>query len=68
MGCVETGSVLDFSLTHVLAARFIRPVLPGGDVEVIAQTIDDGLFRTVVGQILRDGEICAVAAVSGVEE
>ncbi|MGH3466899.1 MAG: 3-hydroxyacyl-ACP dehydratase FabZ family protein, partial [Thermocrispum sp.] len=68
MGCAETGSVLDFALTHVLAARFLRPIPPGGDIEVVAQTVDVGLFRTMVGQVLRDGEICAVAAVRGVED
>jgi len=67
LGCAESGSVVDFSLTHVLAARFVRPVPPGGDIEIIAQAVDDGLFRTIVGQVLRDGEICAVAAVSGVD-
>jgi 3-hydroxyacyl-[acyl-carrier-protein] dehydratase len=72
----QAGIVLDavrantsgrFALTHVLAARFLRPVLPGGDLEVISQILEDGLFRTVVGQVLREGQICAVAAVSGVE-
>ncbi|MGQ0842377.1 3-hydroxyacyl-ACP dehydratase FabZ family protein [Actinokineospora sp.] len=67
LGHAEGGSVVDFALTHVLAARFIRPVPPGGDIEVIAQSVEDGLFRTIVGQILRDGEVCAVAAVSGVD-
>lgn len=53
------------ALTHVLGARFMRPVLPGGDVEVLARVLEDGLFMTIIGQCLRDGEICSVAAVSG---
>lgn len=67
LGCAQSGSVVDFALTHVLAARFIRPVAPGGEIEVIARAFDDGLFRTIIGQILRDGQICSVAAVSGVD-
>lgn len=67
LGRAERGSVVDFALTHVLSARFIRPVPPGGDVEVVAQAVEDGLFRTIVGQILKDGEVCAVAAVSGMD-
>src|SRR5262249_10837202 len=53
------------ALTHVLGARFMRPVLPGGDVEILARVLEDGLFFTIVGQCLRDGAICSVAAVSG---
>ncbi len=67
LACAEGGSVLDFALTHVIAARFIRPVPPGGDIEVVAQAVEDGLLRTFVGQVLRDGEVCAVAAVSGMD-
>lgn len=60
------GAALDsVALTHVLGARFIRPVRPGGDVEVLARVLEDGLFFTIIGQCLRDGEICSVAAVSG---
>ena len=54
------------ALTHVRGARFIRPVLPGGDVELLARVIEDGLFFTIVGQCIRDGAICSVAAVSGI--
>ncbi len=53
------------ALTHVLQARFIREVTPGGDVEILARVFEDGLFFTIVGQCLRDGEICSAAAVSG---
>jgi 3-hydroxyacyl-[acyl-carrier-protein] dehydratase len=67
LGTAEGADVTGFALTHVRAARFMRPVPPGGELEIIARTFDDGLFRTVVGQVLRDGEICSVAAVSGVD-
>jgi 3-hydroxymyristoyl/3-hydroxydecanoyl-(acyl carrier protein) dehydratase len=53
------------ALTHVLGARFLRPVEPGGDVEIQAAVLEDGLFFTIVGQCLRDGAVCSVAAVSG---
>ncbi len=62
------GAPPSVALTHVLGARFLRPVLPGGDVEVLARVLEDGLFFTVVGQCLRDGEICSVAAVSGLSD
>jgi len=52
------------SLTHVRGARFLREILPGEDVEVLARTLDDGLFVTIVGQCLQGGRICSVAAVS----
>jgi 3-hydroxyacyl-[acyl-carrier-protein] dehydratase len=65
IGGIRNGAVTSFSMTHVLAARFMRPVPPRGEIEVIAQIVDDGLFVTSVGQVLHDAEICAVAAMSG---
>lgn len=52
-------------LTGILGARFLRPVLPPADVEIVARVMEDGLFRIVVGQCLVEGEICSVAALSG---
>jgi 3-hydroxyacyl-[acyl-carrier-protein] dehydratase len=65
IGGIRNGAVTSFSMTHVLAARFMRSVPPGGEIEVIAQVFDDGLFATTVGQVLHDAKICAVAAMSG---
>jgi 3-hydroxyacyl-[acyl-carrier-protein] dehydratase len=53
------------SLTGILGARFLRPVRPPADVEIVARVMEDGLFRIVVGQCLVDGEICSVAALTG---
>ena len=53
------------SLTHVRAARFLRPIGPGGELEIVARIFDDGLFLTVVGQCLVGGEVCSAAALSG---
>ncbi len=53
------------SLTHVRAARFIRPVGPDGELELVARIVDDGLFLTVVGQCFWNGELCSAAALSG---
>jgi 3-hydroxyacyl-[acyl-carrier-protein] dehydratase len=56
----------EVSLTRILGARFMRPVRPPADVEIVARVMEDGLFRIVVGQCLVDGRICSVAALSGV--
>ena len=53
------------SLTGILGARFLRPVRPPADVEIVARVMEDGLFRIVVGQCLVQGEICSVAALAG---
>lgn len=50
-------------LTHVLGARFVRPITPGGDVEIVAIGVEDGLFSVIIGQCLHFGEICSVASV-----
>lgn len=52
-------------LTHVLGARFLRPVGAEGELEVIVRTVpDDGLFMNAVGQCIVDGEVCSVAAIA----
>jgi len=64
---MKTGesALANVALTHVLGARFMKPVLPGGSLQIVSQVIEDGLFFTIVGQCIRDGEICSVAALSG---
>ena len=53
------------SLTGILGARFLKAVRPPADVEIVARVMEDGLFRIVVGQCLVDGDVCSVAALSG---
>jgi len=52
------------TLTHVQGARFLRPVAPGAELEILARVLDDGLLYTVVGQCLQGGEVCSVASVT----
>jgi 3-hydroxyacyl-[acyl-carrier-protein] dehydratase len=59
------GPIAQVALTHIAAARFIRPVSPGGELEIMARILDEGLFLTVVGQCLQGGQICSVVALSG---
>ncbi len=63
MGASDVSSL---AMTHILQARFIRPVVPGGDVEIVARVLEDGLFFTVVGQCLQNDRVCSVAALRGV--
>jgi 3-hydroxyacyl-[acyl-carrier-protein] dehydratase len=58
----------DFSLTHIVAARFMRPVVPGADLEIVACALPDGLFTLFVGQCLQEDAVCGVAAVRGIEK
>jgi 3-hydroxyacyl-[acyl-carrier-protein] dehydratase len=53
------------ALTHILGAQFMKPILPGGEVEIAARVIEDGLFVTIVGQCLRNGQVCSAAAIRG---
>jgi 3-hydroxyacyl-[acyl-carrier-protein] dehydratase len=53
------------AMTQILAARFVREVHPGGELEIVAVPVDDGLFLTVVGQCLQDGELCSTVALRG---
>jgi 3-hydroxymyristoyl/3-hydroxydecanoyl-(acyl carrier protein) dehydratase len=59
------GATAAVTLTHVLGARYLRPVLPGGDVEICAEVVNDGLFYQIVGQCLQNGEVCSAVAVNG---
>lgn len=58
----------NFMLTQILAAQFVRPVTPDGDLEIVARILPDGLFHIVVGQCLQRDEVCTVAAVRGIEK
>jgi 3-hydroxymyristoyl/3-hydroxydecanoyl-(acyl carrier protein) dehydratase len=53
------------AMTQILAGRFVRQVRPGGELEIVAVPVDDGLFLTVVGQCLQDGELCSTVALRG---
>jgi 3-hydroxymyristoyl/3-hydroxydecanoyl-(acyl carrier protein) dehydratase len=61
---VEASGHIGVTVTHILGARFIRPITPGGDMEVLAHGREDGLFFTIVGQCLQNGVICSIAAVT----
>jgi 3-hydroxyacyl-[acyl-carrier-protein] dehydratase len=60
----EASARIGVTVTHILGARFIRPITPGSDVEVLAHGREDGLFFTIVGQCLQNGAICSIAAVT----
>ena len=60
----DNSAPASIALTHVLGARFIREVTPGGSVELVSRIFEDGLFMTIVGQCLKDKRICSVSAVS----
>jgi 3-hydroxyacyl-[acyl-carrier-protein] dehydratase len=66
-GCVlyaaQRGRPLrEVAATHILGARFVRAVVPGAGLEVVARGFEDGLFFTVVGQCLQGGRVCSAAA------
>ena len=54
-------------LTDILAGRCLRPVVPDGEVEIVARILRDGLFIIVIGQCLKDNLVCSAAAVRGIE-
>jgi 3-hydroxyacyl-[acyl-carrier-protein] dehydratase len=60
----NSSGIESVALTRILAARFLRPVVPGADVEFISQVFEEGLLVTVVGQCLQDDHVCSVAAVT----
>jgi 3-hydroxyacyl-[acyl-carrier-protein] dehydratase len=62
------GTRTDFLLTHILGAEFVRPVIPSGQVEIMARVVSDGLFQIVDGQCVQDGQICCAAAVRGISD
>lgn len=47
------------TLTHVRAARFMSPLRPGDDVEILTLGLNDGLFVTVAGQCLVRGAVAS---------
>jgi len=51
-------------MTSILGARFIHPVTPGADLQIVSRVIQTGLLTEAVGQCLQNGKICAVAAVN----
>jgi 3-hydroxyacyl-[acyl-carrier-protein] dehydratase len=60
---------LQVTLTHIAGARFIRPILPGSEVEIQAKVLDDtGLLFTVAGQCIQGGEVCSVAVLTNLYE
>jgi len=68
LGEGEAGARRDYVLTDILAGRYLRPVAPRGEVEIVARVLRDGLFTVVVGQCLKDDLVCSAAAVRGVEK
>ncbi len=62
----QAKAVDSVALTHVFGARFLRPVLPGADFEVVAQVLEDGMLVVVLGQCLQNGKVCSVAALAGI--
>lgn len=53
------------ALTQILGAQFMKPIQPGGEVEIVARVVEDGLFVIIVGQCLRNGQVCSAAMVRG---
>jgi hypothetical protein len=53
-------------LTHILGARFVRPVTPAGELEIVARILPDGLFNILVGQCVQHDSICCAAALRGI--
>jgi 3-hydroxymyristoyl/3-hydroxydecanoyl-(acyl carrier protein) dehydratase len=60
----NSAGAANVALTHILGARFARPVTPGADLEVVARVFDDGLLVTIVGQCLQNGQVCSAAALT----
>lgn len=68
-GCVlcavqRDEPLTDVAATHILGARFVRPIKPGAPLEIVATGIEEGLFYTVVGQCLQHGDVCSAAIIS----
>jgi len=45
----------------VREAKFMRPVRPGRSVQLLGSYFEDGLWITVVGQVLQHGHVCAAS-------
>lgn len=59
----------DVRLVRIHDAVFLRPVVPGDHLTVLAEQVDDGGMGFVaLGQVLVDGEVAAVAAVEAFVE
>jgi 3-hydroxyacyl-[acyl-carrier-protein] dehydratase len=61
MNVTKPGAV---AMTHILGARYIHPIVPGGHVQICARIFENGLFTTVVGQCLHNRKICSIAAIN----
>jgi 3-hydroxymyristoyl/3-hydroxydecanoyl-(acyl carrier protein) dehydratase len=62
---IQRDEALDeVAATHILGARFVRPIVPGAPVEIVATGAEAGLFYTVIGQCLQHGSVCAAAVIS----
>ncbi len=48
---------------HLHGSRFLRPVPPEGEMEIVTQVFDEGLFTMYVGQCLYNGDVCSVSVV-----
>lgn len=57
-----------FAMTHILGARFARPVTPSGDLEIVSRILPDGPFTILVGQCLQHDAICCAAALRGLND
>ena len=53
------------ALTQILAAQFMKPIGPDGQVDIAARIVEDGLFVIIIGQCLWNGQVCSAAAVRG---
>jgi 3-hydroxyacyl-[acyl-carrier-protein] dehydratase len=55
---------VEATMTHILGARFIQPITPGGEVEILARVFEEGLLVTIVGQCRYKSHTCSVAVVN----
>ena len=64
---LEAGGNPDMAFATTCKAVFLRPVLPGDELELlgICVGIHDGIYLRGVGQVLKNGQICAAAIVEG---
>lgn len=64
-----TGAAPDVRLVRIHDAVFLRPVVPGDELTVLAQQVDDGGMGFVaLGQVLVAGEVAVVAAIEAFVE
>ena len=49
-------------MTHITSARFMRPIRPDGDVEIVVNLVEEGFIVNIVGQCIYQNEICSIAA------